>query len=254
MLVREWLPHEAAANPKLGNAVGPIIKAWSERWFAAGGLQLGRVRPFRPGRAAPKLDEPLSAAGDFVHIAILAAGRLSSLALDPHAGDRASSAADVRILRKFAHRMAQDLASFVEARLKAKTQGALDARDLETYGGATFVLADAAGGEVLALAIPITALARALKSELGAARERSPPLVSLAQALRPTPVRVHIELGQAHVTMGDAQTLARGDVLILNTSLDDGAALCIEGAQAPFARGALREKDGSVLLDLKPGN
>jgi flagellar motor switch/type III secretory pathway protein FliN len=235
----------------LANAIAPIIKTWSERWFAAGGLQVGRVRPFRPGRAPPKLDDSLSIAGDFAHVAVIAAGRLSSLALDPHAGDRANTSADVRILRQFARRLAQDLAAFVEARLQAKAKSALGAHDLQTYGGATFVLADAAGGEVLALAVPVTAFASLLKSELPPARSRA-QLVNLAQALEPTPVRFRIALGHAHITMNDAQTLAPGDVLILDASVNDGAALAISGAP-PFARGVLREKHGSILLDLKPG-
>jgi hypothetical protein len=251
--MREWLPYEAAANPRLAKAIAPIIAAWSERWFAVDGLRLGRIRPFRPGRAPPKLDEHLSVAGDFSYVAIIAGGRLSSLALDPHAGDRASTATDVRVLRQFARKMAQDLAAFVEARLNTNGAASFASDDLETYGGATFVLTDAEGGEVLGLAIPITALVSPFKSTLGAARERA-PLASIEQALCPTLVRIQIDLGEACLSMSDTRALAQGDVVVLNTTLDDGASLSFAGAAKPFARGALREDGASILIDLKTGN
>jgi hypothetical protein len=63
-------------------------------------------------------------------------------------------------------------------------------------------------------------------------------------------VRIEARLGVAVLALGELAALGPGDVLILDRSIEQGAALALPSSARPFARAAIAERGAELSLTL----
>lgn len=249
--VRDWLPAGALDAPAVRRALGEAVLSWSDRWFPGARLVASGFEARRPGA-------PLPASGwqSYGTQTALAADplRLAGLALGTRPEGLVLSEVDRDILGRFTTRIAADLACALDRTIGRDPPEAVDAEPTTDnplpQGGLLFAVADGAGAPVLHGAIPLAALVPFRKSVLPAGRRPRPALARLGRATSATAVRIEARLGAAVVALGDLAALGRGDVLILDRAIDEGAILALPRSGRPFARAALGERGAEVSLTL----
>jgi len=250
---RDWLPAAALDAPAVRRALGDAVSSWSERWLPGGRLAAAGFAAHRPGA-------PLPASGwtRYGTAALLAADglRLAGLALGTRPEGLVLSEVDRDILGRFTARIAADLASALDRAIgrtpPAEGEAEPVADDPLPDGGLLFAIADCAGAPVLHGAVPLAALVPFRKSLLRGERRPRPALARLGRAAGATPVRVEARLGTAVLALGDLAALGAGDVLILDRSIEQGAALALPRSSRPFARAAIAARGAEVALTLSP--
>lgn len=253
--VCDWLPLEVVDREPVRTAIAGAISEWAAAWFGAPRLSASRFTPTRSGR-------PDDAAGWRVHRKALAVscsgramGRLLDWALDADVEQLSLSPADRRLVEAFEGRLMQDLALRVETALKM--DGELKSQPLSVddpygrFGGLNVEVTDDRGGVLLSLAIPFTDLLPTCKASLPAIRRSAVKLDTLRSALADAALPVKATLGAARIALADLHSLAPGDVLVLDTALDDGAALSLGGSAHVFAAARLTDHEGKMTLTLQ---
>jgi flagellar motor switch/type III secretory pathway protein FliN len=93
--------------------------------------------------------------------------------------------------------------------------------------------------EIGALRIPDHVLVPAMKAAIGRSLTSESPPRSYVEALRPIPLSVEAILGQVDLTFADLKTLAVGDVIVLDSGLQDPVEVRLAGSERRVGRGAL---------------
>ena len=75
-------------------------------------------------------------------------------------------------------------------------------------------------------------------------------LDSLVSAIGATEVQIEARLGRAEISLADLRGLRTGDILVLDTAIEQGASLSVAGQQ--IARASLTEVDGRHALSVQP--
>jgi len=252
--VREWLPVDVTEREPVRASISAAVADWSGRWFSKRTVSASRYVTSaaasrsavdgsgwrRPGRTIA-IDCPRRVMSKLLDWSLDA--RLDQLLLTP---------LDRKVVQSFEKRLLEDLASSVETALAyASHPAALPLVTDDPFGGRGGLevgLADGEGDPLLSLAIPLDTLLPLCKSMFPERVRRSVRLDSMLAALSSVRVPVEVNLGRAEVSIKEIQALAPGDILILDTILDDGALLNLSGSTAPFARGQLGESENHRAL------
>jgi len=255
--VRDWLPVEAITREPLRKKITAAVEAWSGAWFAEARLSASRFV------AAERQTRNLNDGADWrvyrrafaISCSRRAAGRLVDWALDAEV-DRASlSKSDRQLVQMFEQRLLEDLVARVELALGIESGALSDPcvidDPLRPHGGLIVDVADEHGSTLLSLSAALRDLLPACKASLPATMPGTRKLQSLRAALAPTPVRIEAVLGSAQVVLTDMQSLATGDVLILDAALDAAAALRLTGSVHPFAKAQPTDTGAAMALTLQ---
>lgn len=250
---RDWLPAGALDTPAVRRAFEDAVAGWSKRWFPA-------ARPAAAGFAAHRAGAPLPATSwhGYGTATALAADpvRLAGLALGASPAGLVLSEVDRDILGRFAGRIAADLASALDQAIgrspPAEGESGVVVENPLPDGGFLFAIAEGGGEPVVHAAVPPVAMVPFRKSLLRGARRPRPALARLGRAAGATPVRIEAQLGAAVLALGDLAALAPGDVLILDRTIEQGAALALQRSRRPFARAAIAECGAALSLALSP--
>jgi hypothetical protein len=255
--VRDWLPVEALAGTGVRAAVADAVGAWSAAWFPRQAYLVASLKPVAAGSA------PIAAYSDWRVYRAAAAiacphgtgAALVAAALDAKPGQGAATGADRELLAGFESRLLADLALKLEQALGIagtfQDPPRAASHPYGPLGGLAIGLTDEAGANPLALALPLPALVPFVKNAMPPAPVRRPAPSPLAPALGATRVALEATLGEAELAFGDLRALAPGDVLLLDTSLGQPAALALRGRPVPVARGSLGEQAGRLTLTLQ---
>jgi flagellar motor switch/type III secretory pathway protein FliN len=257
--VREWAPLQAAASSDVvRRKLDAAVAAWNDRWFPSGRLETS-LTVTRAGRRADN-GGAWRASGDggvatsYPHAG---ADRLALRALGVRFEGLTLTAADHSVISALSRRIADDLALTIEGglaghpapRAPSAFPGDDEAADA-WHGGVTLTVADIRG-PLLAAAIPLEQLAPVCKAAMGSPRQSSRPLADPRDTIGPTQVRLDAVLGRAHLKLAELRSLAPGDVVVLDSTIDDGIDLSLPDFGACVARGRLGERQGWLTLTLQ---
>lgn len=228
-----WLPEGALEHPAVRASLDSVIRDWCGRWFTSHGLHVRRIGAWRP--AAADIFR-VQATGVGLRCSSAQTVTLLSTALDLDLAQIEFSDADQTLIDRFAKAMLQDLADAVSAKVAEPGDPSLALR--HPSGLVEIVIGDSDGVTSLSLHIP-RALANGLRldalPEPAAANDRYEPLV---RAIGTSPVTLHAMLGSVSIPLHDARRLAKGDVIVLDQSLDQPSILgeAVSGASVAAAR------------------
>lgn len=230
--VRDWLPIEAATGPRVRNALEEAVDAWSGKWFAGARAEIAAVE----ARAA---GAPQVAGGWLLHgdaVAVPADGldtiRVAGLALGADAENLVLSEPDRDIIGRLAATIADDLAARLCVALgrEQPAPGAAVPRDdpLDGDAGIALRISDTQGRPLTQASVRLAALVPFLKAGIKTGKN-TPSLARITRAIEKTATRIDVRLGETRLTLGELSGLARGDVLVLDRPIDDGATLALDG-------------------------
>jgi hypothetical protein len=274
-LAREWLPLSAATHDAMRGRIGGVVDQWSARWFAGHGVSLGEVTLCSPGRKERQSDSATATGmadwqgfGHDIAVRTLPSARaqLAGLALNAQTHELAQSAADRDLMEALGAAIVADLvralgaafgvpvvADGAEDKPAASPRLATTAADPLGEGGLTISLEAGREAPVTLIALSWRAILPVCKSTFakpGAARRPSVPRATTAAR---TPVVLEASLGRASIALADLRSLAPGDVLILDTTVNDGAAVSVADSEHVFARARIIEAEGCVGLIFQTG-
>jgi hypothetical protein len=253
--VREWLPAEAAACAAVRRLVGEAVGQWGPKWFAraeprAAGFEI------RKGAAARRTGGWQAAGAVATWLAASETVRLAGLALGAEPGPLVLSEADRDLIGRFTGSIAGDLAGTIESALGIDPTEAGAPVSVEDPfaggGGLLFSVNDRGERPLLQVAIPAAALVPFLKAAIAPARRRPAPLARLGGAFESAAVRIEARLGAVTLPLGELAGLAKGDVLILDRAVEDGAELALCPPGRPFAQATIVPGDSGISLLLFP--
>jgi flagellar motor switch/type III secretory pathway protein FliN len=237
----DWLPQEAFSTAAVSAVFDPSISAWSQTWFANAKASVASS-VVGEGRQAQAAIQRLS--GDYVSVEMSGRGKrcLVETALGVVLADQVLNDADRHLLDVFAAEVAQDLLVRLEQDL-ADTTAKLHARQL--------VIGVCLGTtEAFSVLCPQQSLVAKLKSRLAAPAAARSPLGSRRTALKPTRVVAKGVLGRAELSVSELESLAVGDVLVLDRSLGDTAELRLAETGQLVAAGKLHCEKGQTCIQL----
>jgi hypothetical protein len=99
------------------------------------------------------------------------------------------------------------------------------------------------GDDIITLCLPESVQINAVKTACRREQHERSQLVSRYKALGATALRVEGFLGKGALSLYDLDTMAPGDVLVLDRSVHSGAALRLAGGQEILANGRLERAD-----------
>jgi len=227
-----WLPDCALASAENVEPVARCLRDWSQEWLAGGCLS-APPRWERPGgmEALAFGTETLRERPGF-RLLLREGGRreLLSALLGRAIGERdLRSTADRRVTDHLFTAAMEALGDRLAALLPRSAPG-------EEAG--SFLLPISCGGQGMVLGIEA---GQAVLVEMARERAGSPRPVERPEPLAPVlgaqPVRLSARIGSSRLPLAELESLGIGDVLTLDTPIDDPLDACIEGKRA--AAGAL---------------
>jgi flagellar motor switch/type III secretory pathway protein FliN len=255
--VREWLPLDIVDQAVIRTALAGAVEAWSEHWFQRHRLVVGSIVAAPRGATSADSGWSWTLFGQAVAInrSSNSPTPFASWVLDGGWDPLLASAADRLIVEDLEATLLADLSGRIEAKLGLVGAASAIADEISdplgADGGAIVGLKSESGAGALRLAIPLAALVAFRKSRLPNRSVATERLGSRSDALDATSVQLDAQLGDAQLALADLQTLAVGDVLVLNTRLDGLAALTVEGAARPLARARVSHTEGQLTLTLQ---
>lgn len=224
--VREWLPRDVFTQDVVQPALAGLLTEWSRHWFTRARAGVTAVS-FETMQAEPAL----LVDGDAAQIVLSGRGKrhLLEALLGLELADAVISAADHKLLDAIATDAAADLLARIDELAAGK------GRD-----GAMLAISLALGSREMAiLFLPDHVLIPAMKAAMWRRRQSSEAPQTIAEALKPVPLRAEAVLGQADLTLGDLRHLSVGDVVVLDTSVRDPVELRLANNGRCIGRGRL---------------
>lgn len=249
--IRSWLPLDAALGPRVRDPLERAVDDWSGRWFAGARASLASLEPRTAG--APRLAGGWLLHRDAVGVPVEGpdAIRLAGLALGADSEGLVLSEADRDIMGRLAADILADLAATLAgvlgltAGIDPSPVACVDPLDGEA--GIILRILDAQGRPLAQAALSLGIVVPFLKAAIKAGP--APALARIDGALGPTRTRLDIRLGETRLSLGELAGLGSGDVLVLDRTIEAGAAVAIAtGRSQAFARATLEQEDGGTRL------
>jgi flagellar motor switch/type III secretory pathway protein FliN len=253
--VREWLPFGVVTDDAVRRVVEDAITRWHERWFVGPYASVSEMQAV--------CEAPWGGGGGddgwYVYCSVVAIrARRQSLSgmVDKVLGlggdGQTMNDADRYIVKGLEKKIVESLAIDVEQAfgLTGTLKAASETRDgLAENGGLLVVLKDSAGRDILALGIPTETTLPVIKAQLGPPSARQERLYPLADALASAVVTVEAIVGRVELTLMDLNHLSVGDVLVLDSAVDEPVDIASAGSHRIFARAKLSQvQDGIALV------
>jgi len=252
--VREWLPRDVMIHDVVRETVELAVASWSARWFADPYASVTTMKPM-PGDPRNEKDE----AGWRIYRSAIAIrgtrpalSRMTDRALDIDASMPDLTEADRYVLTGLERAILENLAEGLELAFgltgdgQPSPQKILD--PLAEDGGVVVSLADPAGRDILAVAIPADVLLPRIKAHLGPPSRRMESLPSLTEPLGSVNVAIEARVGRVELTLAELNGLGVGDVLILDRTLDQAVDIASAETRQIFAKAMLTSIDNDMAL------
>lgn len=241
-----WVPDTALNASCVLGALDEALSAWSRRWFVEG---LIRRRGLEAADAPNGSLAVWAAQTPRLALSLSDTQRahLTGLATDM-AVDRLEAASDDQaLLETVATALSDDLVRTLDAALGEGVSAAGAGLDGPS-GLFRMTLVDDRGRSVASVWLSRAALAASRLAHLPG-RRGAPRLCALREALGETAVTLTIRLGAAELGLGDVQSLAPGDVVVLDRALDDALAVLAD-VNTSVASARLVDVDDPTCLRL----
>jgi Type III flagellar switch regulator (C-ring) FliN C-term len=250
----DWLPLSALEDARIAETLGSAVELWRARWFVHGQYCASKPTLRRRGYRTVGRKAGWVTFGNAVAIAW---PDDEGVGLAKHAMNAPKARTDLQpadksLLQKYAELIALDLVTSVGAALKiphaSETHMASAPDPFLNTDGIEIELERHDAMPPVRIAIPAFALVPIRKSYV---RSPSiPPLkpVSITSVFAAESLAFSTALGCAKMSIADIQALGIGDVIVLDTRLDESVSLLTQrsGRTIGFAR--VSQKDGRVRL------
>ncbi len=255
--VLDWLPIEVVTGAPVRALLDDVVGAWSADWFPRRRVSVAEHTAVQ-GERGENTPQPMwRIYRSLIALRCSDAGshRLVGAALDARPDDAPATDHDRLIVQSMLDSILIDLANKLEAALRLESEASnglrFEARPFANSGGAMITLADDQGFKLLTVALPLRAVLPYARSQMPAPIRQHEKPSRMTQALAPTTLEVGAWLGRAAITLEDLKGMSVGDVLVLDTRLDEPARLCALGSDLPLAFGRLGSADDRLSLTLQ---
>ncbi len=264
---RRWQPVGPTLLQETEAVLNAQLRRLSATWLTEGSFMIADLKPLSPRQVSDIAghDWRLHNSGMATRFLPTAKGRLINRALDLADSGSQRSHADTQLMDRFHERMVEDLLRILTSGFAAKTTAAdiKASPRFDAGGGVRGWIKDSTGAQYGEVAIPVGLILAASKA--GPDTQKSNPK-RLSDALIPrrtawgtSLLSLEACLGSAQISYGELQSLAPGDVLVLDRSLDQLIALTLKGSTEAVATGSLCRSGNLVALhinnpDLKQPN
>lgn len=245
---KTWLPTSAAAHDVIQARVSKAIADWSGDWLLHRPVRASSFIATKDGERSDGLTwEPY---GSAVGVAMprRAIDRLLGWILGAEIDRSAGTDADQRLLSSLTQRFLSDLAAKIEDTLQVRStptsRTEVHPSPLGRLGGLIVGLSDDRSDDLGSIAIPLEAFVETCITPRGASRGQG--LDPMKQGLNPIPMTITASLGRSRISVAQLSDLSPGDVVVLDTLLDKGAALNLSGRA--FARADVARNQGELTL------
>jgi hypothetical protein len=251
---RDWLPPGAIDGAGVRDRVADAVGDWSARWFAASRVQVSDLVQAKGGaRDDADGDWRVHRGGIALRQSRMMSQRLQEQALGQSFDGLLLSEVDRRVLAGFSQALMSDLTESLEILFgltgEARPTPAVVPDLFGPQGGFVFTLSDGRD-PLLSVGVPAAAMVALAKSALPPPPRPARPGGTLVAALASTGVTLEACLGRADLSLAEVRDLARGDVIVLDTALNDGGEITLSGEDAPFLHAALGHLDGHLALTI----
>ena len=246
-----WIPLSTLEDSRIAQALAQVVERWSSRWFANSAYRLGRPALRRRGHS------PLPSGSHWQRFGGIPFGfgtedlpTLGCRIADAPRDRAPLGESDASLLRQLAAEALNDLAASLAIALDTRelaTGSDGDGDPLDRCDGLDFTLEQDAGLPPLRFAIPAQALVALRKSSIGSLPRDFAP-VQFDAALEGESVSFSVDLGLATLPIGDARRIAIGDVLVLDTRLNDAVLLTTDRSRTAIAAIKLSQRAGRLRL------
>ncbi len=253
--VREWLPWGVLSHEAVRETLEQAVAQWSGQWFTApyAGVAGVRATMAEPRPEGDGTGWRVYRTAVAVRAGRAALSRLVNRALDLGADALDPTPADLRIMAGLEDKILEALAETVERALgvagRTRPVPEKPENPLGDDGGVVVSLAEPSGREVMTLAVPGEAIFRHLKASLERPAEKAARLRPLAEALAEVRISLEARIGKVELTLAELDELAVGDVLVLDTRLDEAVDIAGLASHDVFAKAVLTHtEDGFALM------
>lgn len=233
--VREWFPKDALTVDRIGLALRECLQGWRDRWLATQGLGIS-VKASAPMSAQAAQNAVLHAR-TYAHLSLPAPGKryLLEHVLGETLSGRDLTADDHRLLDELAGKAAADLVDSLDALLKFPLAASEPKENLS-------IVID--GQEIFRFAYSLDSMIAQVRRTMSGASRCAPAFVSRTRAIGACRAEVQSLLGSVALTIEELHELGVGDVLILDSRLDDPVSLQLRETGGHIRYGKPRVVDG----------
>lgn len=246
-IMSPWLPPDALAPPAFEPAIDRLVGDWAAHWFVKARASCrSRVRD---GATIDGDRLAWRSVGGEVGAAIDEAGRLAlaEAMLDRPLAANSVQPADRPLLVDMTDRCLDDLLGRLSWLIDHQRAPVIDHEPPRADQGIRWDIGLRRSGAAIGLTIGRAALVRWRRAPAPAAAP--PRLDGIGKALLGVEVPVALQAGRGSIRVGDLETLARGDVVILDRLVDGPMQLLAAGAASGLA-GKLVIDEGSLMVDI----
>lgn len=251
--VGEWLPPEALVQDAVFAPLRDVVDGWVLDWIGQPLLTLTQIIPINPSAAGAqdlKWSLRFGARSMGVCLEPRPARRLLAKVLRSPVDQVDLTPADMKVLQQVENDLLQDLTGRIEALLGRSGQ-ALPAKAPSfplQHGGVELILAEPSGGRILSIGLATSDVIRLRKSRLSGERRPQRPLRRFADALAGEFVEVNARVGRASLALADLRSLGVGDIIILDTGVEEPVEVIAGESEEVLGFARLAEENGQVVL------
>lgn len=244
-LVYDWLPGDVILYDNVTQAIDSAISRWSSRWFVGSYARISE-RAHLPSLPHERgVDEGWRVFRSAIAVRAIPASlsRLMRQALGIGAEVPDLTPSDRLLLDALSQKILENL-------VEELTQALLPtARSIfASEGGLSLSLTDPQGHDLLTVFLPADLLLSWLKSQLQPP-VRGGTLVPLRSSLTDVSVRLKALVGRMELSLSELSELAVGDVLVLDTALDQPLEIVSASTSQAMAKGHLSQTgDGLEIV------
>lgn len=247
----DWLPSNASDDSRISDLIDQSVQLWSKRWFARVGFGFSQLATHKRGsRAATgKVVWKPYDSGMAVGLAEGTHNALARMALDGRKDNTGLSSNDQSLLDKYAKAILSDLVYALAEALAIKPQGAGAATGSFDDGEYLEInLKNGAAGPVVKIAMASNVIVPLLKSFAQSQARGAPVSVPISALIEAERLAVRSVLGSAVMSVADVRSLGIGDVIVLDTKLDDPVDLVSRKSGQMFAAAQISQNEGAMKL------
>lgn len=226
-----WLPLPAVDDPRLVALLAAAVEQWSGHWFARGGWRLARSALRSAGASLPGSKGAWVTLGPGLAM-VLSDDRRAALAraaLDAPADAPAPGGSDSTLLDALSAEIVADLARRLTQALRLPAIEDVGDHPVSdpcaAHGGLDVSVDDVGGKQPLRLSIGLSSLVPLRKHLIGSAPRPASSSGRVSDAVAREYLDVRAVLGVATVPLIDMARLSPGDILVLDTGLEDAVSL-----------------------------
>lgn len=226
-----WLPRQALADGVIEEKLSQIAQAWSGHWFAPQkclSIESNEINGPLPPPPVPELVWVTEDGGACVHASAFGEEGVARAMLGLAAAKGKTRTPDRAMFAQLAKPAIQDFAARVGSLSPQGHVLELSGKAPGIDQGLRFEIRDAAGAPFIHVRFRQD-YAVILRRALSIVQPRTVRLGAMAEAVAPLPITLGARIGSAEISLKEFEGMAPGDVLVLDSAIEERVELTING-------------------------